>query len=649
MISSEGWDHIVVGGGLAGCVIASRLKEYQPSARILVIEAGPDVTQNQEILQFHSLNFLGGQFDWAYKTLPQKHQDGREIDIPSGRALGGGGWFRGSRADFDSWADLVGDQRWGYDGQLPYSKKTEKWYNDEMAEQHGHDGKFYIESPISTNRLYPLADIAEQAWREMGIETLPGNDMNAGTNLEVGQLNENRHHGKRQVAPLVYSLEDVTVLTDALVGSILLSEDEGVKATRVRLADGSEIHGSQVIVSAGAYRTTQILMLSGLGPKETLEKNGIRPVLDAPEVGKNFSDHIMATPSARRTPLFSEPRFATGTPVSHIISAAVPRKGLEAAIAKDEGKVDPNHYLLKREFAMTETMVLYLAVPPLQPDGNHISNFSMAMKPTSRGTVTISSKDSSDPPLLDPNYFATEVSKLMASDATVLGRDIVAGDAPYPGFKPLTVDATDEDLDERVRGQGTSTYHGPGSCSMGSVVDTDLRFKEVQNLRVVDASVIPIALGSHIQAAVYALAEQAAVVISQIDLYDAELALLQRLGPIQVEQALELIQATLDPNTTDPRRSTRFIRLQHPQHAPLRQPAGVEVIAAQQDDLDLLDRAGNVVGAAGAAAAGLPEKLRLFLQALHERPRVLGTFAERERCRTPTESPLSPLPHVPQF
>ncbi|KAK8062873.1 glucose dehydrogenase, partial [Apiospora hydei] len=536
--------HIVVGGGLAGCVVASRLKEYQPSARILVIEAGPDVSQNQEILKFQSLEFLGGQFDWAYKTLPQKHCDEREVDIPAGRALGGGsiingcGWFRGSRADFDSWADLL---RW----PVALLQKTEKWYSDELADQHGHDGKFHIESPVSTNRLYPLAGITEQAWREMGSEPLPGNDMNAGTNLGVGQLNENRRDGARQVAPSVYSLEGVTVLTETMVGSILLSKGDATKepeATGARLADGTEIRGRQVIVSAGAYRTPQILVHSGLGPKEVLEKHGIEPILEAPEVGKNFTDHVMmrmnwklkdltkgyAIDFQNPSPLFLEPQFAKGSPASYVVSATVPREGLEAAIAKDEGgKVDPEHPLLKREFAMMETMMLYLAVPPLKPDGVHISSFLMAMKPTSRGTVTIASKDPTDPPLLDPNYLATEVdkyvwrhslrqaAKLMTGDTTVLGRDIVAGEAPFDEFGPLTTDASDEELDKRVQGQGTSTYHGAGSCSMGSVVDTNLRFKGVQNLRVVDASVIPIAIGAHIQAAVYALAEQAAVIISQ--------------------------------------------------------------------------------------------------------------------------------------
>ncbi|KAI1085522.1 GMC oxidoreductase [Whalleya microplaca] len=542
MVATEGWDYIIAGGGLAGCVVASRLKQYQSSARILIVEAGPDVSGNSEILYFNSLNFIGGKFDWGYKTVPQKNYGGRQVDIPSGRALGGGsvingcGWFRGSKADYDSWGEVVGDQRWSYNGQLPYFKMTEKWHNDVNSEYHGRDGKFQIESPISTNRIYPLADITEQSWEEFGVHKLPGNDCNAGTNIGFGELNENRAKGARQIAPLVYSLDGVTVLSNTIVGSILVDTDN--KATGVRLGDGTQIHSSKVIAAAGAYRTPQLLMLSGLGPKETLNKHGIEVKVDIPEVGKKFNDHIMLYLNWKlkdplkgyalgsSNPIFSEPRFATGTPLSNIACTEVPRPKLIAAIAEDEGRVDLNHYLLKREWAMMENIVMYLAIPPVGTDGTHISNALMGLKPTSRGIVTIASNDPADNPVLDPNYFDTEVDKLVwryslrniaafMTGNTALGRDVVEGETPFPGFEPLTAHASDEYLDNRVKTHGRSTFHGCGTCSMGTVVDTDLRLKGVQNLWVVDASVIPISISAHIQAAVYALAEQAAVIIAQ--------------------------------------------------------------------------------------------------------------------------------------
>ncbi|KAI1743352.1 GMC oxidoreductase [Xylaria scruposa] len=540
MASVGAWDHIIVGGGLAGCVVAHRLKQYQPSSRILVLEAGPDVSGNKDILHFNSLNFIGGQFDWGYKTVPQAHLNGRQIHVPAGKALGGGsvingcGWFRGSKADFDSWAEAVQDERWSYQGQLKYIKMTEKWYNNENAELHGHDGKLQIESPTSTGRIYPLSTITEQSWTEVGVSKLPGNDMNAGTNLGFGELNENRSQGARQIAPLVYPLDGITVKTDTLVRAIKLV---GSQAVGVYVDNGDEILGKEVIVAAGAYRTPQILMLSGIGPKETLDKYGIEVKVESPEVGSNFNDHVLMylnwklkDPSqgyalGSSNPLLAEPQFTMGIPLSHVACTPIPRDLLEAAIAKDEGHVDPDHDLLKRDWAVMENLVLYIAVPPLTIDGTHISNALMGMKPTSRGTVTIESKDPKVAPLLDPNYFATEVDKVvwrhslrkiaafMTGD-TALGRDVVAAETPLPGFEPLTIEASDEYLDNRVKAQGISTFHGCGTCSMGKVVDTDLRVKGVQNLRIVDASVIPISIGAHIQAAVYALAEQAAVIIS---------------------------------------------------------------------------------------------------------------------------------------
>ncbi|KAI1310326.1 GMC oxidoreductase [Xylaria venustula] len=543
MAETKRWDYIIIGGGIGGCVVANRLKQYQPSSRILLIEAGPDVSANKDILHFSALKFIGGQFDWGYKTVPQEHFGGREIDIPSGKAIGGGsvinacGWLRGAKADYDNWAEIVGDERWSYEGQLPYFKKTERWFNDdpEALNAHGHDGTMQIESPIHHNRIYPLTKTTEEAWAQIGVDLLPRADLNAGINLGLGEINENRVKGARQIASFAYPLDGITVQTDTLVQSIVL---DGSRATGIVLADGTEISSQEVIVAAGAYRTPQLLMLSGIGPRETLEKHGIDVKVESPHVGKNFNDHVkvhlnwkLKDPSkgyaiGSGNPIFTQPEFATGVPLSYVAGTNINRDALEAAIAKDEGEnaVTPEHYLLKRDWALMETLTLYLGSPPVGVDGAHISSALMALKPTSRGTVTIASKDPKDAPLLDPNYFATEVDKaiwrhslrkvaeLMTGD-TALGQ-VVSGETPYPGFEPIRPDSTDEYLDKRVEAHAGSTFHGSSSCSMGKVVDTDLRVKGAQNLRIVDASVFPISVGAHIQAAVYALAEQAAVIIS---------------------------------------------------------------------------------------------------------------------------------------
>ncbi len=253
---------------------------------------------------------------------------------------------------------------------------------------------------------------------------------------------------------------------------------DGSRATGILLADGTEISSQEVIVAAGAYRTPQLLMLSGIGPRETLEKHGIEVKIGNPDVGKNFNDHVkvhlnwrLKDPSkgyavGSANPIFSQPEFATGVPLTYVAGTAITRDILEAAIAKDEGEnaVTPEHYLLKRDRALMETLVMYLGTPPAAVDGTHISSALIALKPTSRGTVTITSKDPKDAPLLDPNYFATEVDKavwrhslrriteLMSGD-TALGQ-VVSGETPFPGFEPIRPDSTDEYLDQRVKAHG---------------------------------------------------------------------------------------------------------------------------------------------------------------------------------------------------
>ena len=386
----------------------------------------------------------------------------------------------------------MGDERWSYEGQLAYFKKTERWFK--ASDAHGQDGKFDIESPSSAGRVFPLHDKMEQAWNELGVRTLPGYDMNAGDNIGVGEFNENRSKGARQIAPFAYPLDGATLLADTLVASIIVEGGgDGTtipRATGVRLADGREFRAQEVIVSCGAYRTPQLLMLSGIGPAATLRQHGIEVRADIPDVGRGLNDHLMMhlnwrlrDPSRNEVlgsanPIFARPEYAKGVPTSFIVCTTAPEAGLRAAIAKDaaEGIPDPDsgadvdvnhHPLLRRRFALSEHVILHAPLPPLPPDGAHIGSMIMEMKPTSRGTVTIGSRNPADPPVIDPNYLATEVDRfawraglrellaLLASDRTVLGREVIAGEVPPPGCEALTADSPDDALDKRVKDFGS--------------------------------------------------------------------------------------------------------------------------------------------------------------------------------------------------
>ncbi|KAK8129529.1 GMC oxidoreductase [Apiospora kogelbergensis] len=525
------WDYIVVGGGIAGSVISSRLIEQDRTLKILMIEAGPDVSSRTDITYVNSTNLIMGDFDYNDQTVPQLNMNNRQIGNAGGRALGGGsvintgGWTRGDKVDYDLWAETVGDQRWSYDSQLQYFRKTEDWCDPKQhPDQHGMGGPQHVASISSTGREYPLRNKVLESWREIGVDALPELDGNAGRIQGVSELYENRREGKRQISSSVYPLDGVTVLTETIVESVMLSKDgSDVRATGVRIANGTEYAAKRVIMTAGAYRTPQLLMLSGIGPGETLAKHGIEPKFEMPDVGKHLADHVMyymfwklKDPAlgyalGSSNPLFSEQQFGLGNPTDFITSTSIQQdEVLARAIAKDKEDQAAEGEVFKSDFQQhplyMENFILYVPFPSADPvvpvDGTHI-------------TTT----------MVDRHVWRTalrQMAKLVASDSTVLGREVIASETPPSAFaaRPLSSarDVLEDDayLDARVAAGANSTYHGHGTCAMGKVVEpSSLRVCGVQGLYVADASVIPVVLGSHIQAAVYALAEQAAVLIAQ--------------------------------------------------------------------------------------------------------------------------------------
>lgn len=365
---------------------------------------------------------------------------------------------------------------------------------------------------------------------------------------------QDRRDGMRQIASKYFPLDGITVLTNTLVEKVILEQTVGrnttnttnsgktIKATGVRLSNGTELFGKEIIASAGSYRTPQLLMLSGIGPAETLEKFGIEQVLDVPEVGQNFADHIFyaaewqLSPQYQNdtvdsgNPLFSEPQYGLGQPNNFVATFTVnDTEGLIAAITSDEGEApDPStHPLLNSTRSFMEAFVLYENTDVNLPtNSTYLTTVNVGFLPTSRGSVSINSTDPTVAPLIDPNLLGTEVDRFiwrygmrvmteMMVGNTTLGNDIVVGNAPPSGsgLPPFTLNSTDAEIDARVRATSITSYHPIGTCSMGKVVDSSLRFIGVDNLRVVDASVIPTPISAHIQAVVYALALQAADII----------------------------------------------------------------------------------------------------------------------------------------
>ncbi|KAH8653769.1 hypothetical protein BX600DRAFT_386030 [Xylariales sp. PMI_506] len=552
MLAADVWDYIIVGGGIAGSVLSNRLLAIKPSAKILVIEAGPNVNNRSDILYVNSTNLIGGDFDWNYYSAPQTNLNNRTIQSAAGKALGGGsvinscGWTRGNKVDFDEWAQIVGDTSWDYEAWLPYFKAAETFWSDKNnADDHGHSGPLALEVPSTTGREYPLRDTVYASYESIGIEALPGLDGNAGNNLGFGENVEDRRDGQRQVAAKYFPLDDITVLTETLVEKILIEttgEGGTLRATGVQLVNGTQIFGHEIIASAGSYRTPQLLMLSGVGPAETLAEFGIEQKLNVPDVGQNFLDHIFYLTQWQLdsnysnvtvdsgNPLFAEPQYGLGQPNDFIAAFTVnDTAGLIDAITKDEGQApDPaTHPLLKSPRTFMEAFVLYVNTGVGLPTNfTYLTVGNVGLHPSARGSVTISSSDPTVPPVIDPNFFGSEVDRfvwrygirkmieMMVGGESALSQGVVVGEAPPTGLEQLTLNSSDEEIDTRIQATAVGTYHPMGTCAMGKVIDTSLRVKGIDNLRVVDASIFPTPITAHIQQAVYALGIKAADIIA---------------------------------------------------------------------------------------------------------------------------------------
>ena len=555
MMLDPQYDFIIVGGGLAGCALASRLYQGSPGIRVLIVEAGPDAASNPmteaplACFALHKSNL-----DWNYSTSPQNHLDGQTRYAAAGKALGGGSvinygtWTKGSAHDYDRWAQAVGDERWNYENLLPFMKRTERHFvsaTDDVAEamDHGHHGPIHTASVTSSSpeRIYPLRDAQLQAWKTLGVDRIA--DANSGSPLGVAELVENWRDGKRQITSSTYPMSGIDVKTNSVVQKVLTSNASGkLTATGIQLTNGTEIHCSHsVILSCGAYRTPQLLMLSGIGPSSLLSSHSIKTLLDQPHVGTQFHDHLdvslcfsLKHPEhglSIGTPLWTSPSYYLGLPCDWLVTTHLTHPSIRSALRQDGiPETDlHHHYLLQPTTPHIETIFVYapagapLANTHVPMDGTAIGVIIMNLQPTSRGSISISSNKVEDAPVIDPNYNATHVDRVMLREGvrqvlklmydTPQMKDVASSGLPPNGMPDLTLESRDEEIDERVRKTGQTLFHPGGGCAMGKVVDAECKVVGVEGLRVVDASVLPVPIGAHYQVPMYAIAERVAEMI----------------------------------------------------------------------------------------------------------------------------------------
>ncbi|KAL8717648.1 MAG: hypothetical protein Q9225_005121 [Loekoesia sp. 1 TL-2023] len=497
MAVDKKYDFVIVGGGLSGCVVAARLHEAHPSLSIALLEAGPDESHNPTVLSpvlYPTLHDTPLQY--SYQSTPQPQIQGRRIPNWGGRLLSGssavnyGAWTRGHAADFDSWSQLVGEPRWSYKGLLPYFKKSEHWHNDAGdVDQHGFSGPIYTSSG---GRDYALREPVRDALLSTGLAYNP--DINGG--------NPN--------------------------GRVLFEDKAAVS---VELSDGQQLAATkEVIVCCGALRTPQLLMLSGIGPESELSKYDIKQIVDLP-VGQHLHDHgsinivwRLKDPDqgyAVGSPAFNKPEYGTGNPMDWMATAAAPDEDLQKAAKVDGTTFHPGE---RTDYEVTIMYGITAAAPvEIAPmDGTHITTGVLCLSPTSRGTVTLASKSTTDNPVVDPRYFTTEHDRTVlragmrvALQAMESMKEYVVEETPPPGMPRISSLSSNDELDQRINAMSWSWFHAGGTASMGKVVDSQCRVYGVNGLRVVDTSIMPLSITAHLQAPMYAVAESAADLIAQ--------------------------------------------------------------------------------------------------------------------------------------
>lgn len=528
------FDYIIVGAGSAGCVLANRLSA-DPSVSVLLLEAGgPDTKMEIHIPAAYSkLNRT--HVDWGYSTEPQEHVLNRRIYLPRGKTLGGSSstnalaYVRGNRADYDEWAAL-GNSGWGYEDVLPYFVRSE--HNEQIRNAyHGQHGELNV--TFAQRYRTPVADAFVAACAEQGIPS--NSDYNGQTQSGAGLFqfttkNQKRHSTAGAFLKPVLQRPNLKVITHALTHRILI---EGDRAVGVEFQSGKSSTQQaratrEVILSAGAFNSPQLLMLSGIGPADELKRHGILVKKELNGVGRNLQDHLFLPVSALSTVPLANHELRPWRQALGLLNYALFKRGpltlgpLEAtAFLKITDSPDPVD--LQFHFSPVHLGNDYMADLYDLTTFPYTSGYTILptlLKPRSRGYVELRSAKVEDSPLIQPNFLSEEEDLKTLLLGTKRAIELMEARAFDP-YRQSIIAPPDRSSDEAMilymKKIMETVYHPVGTCQMGqdehAVVDEKLRVRGIEGLRVADASIMPRIIAGNTNAACIMIGEKAADLI----------------------------------------------------------------------------------------------------------------------------------------
>jgi choline dehydrogenase len=524
------FDYLIVGGGSSGSVLANRLSE-NPENSVCLIEAGPrDWSPWIHLPIGYAKTMWDPKVNWKFQTEPDPGMNNRQVYWPRGKTLGGSSsingliFIRGQKEDYDGWRDL-GNQGWGWDDVLPYFKKAEG--NDRLGEPlHSQSGPL---KASSIPKKHPLVEAFKKSANALGVPSTE--DFNNLTQEGVGYYQLTTHKGFRCSTAVAYlkpakKRPNLQIWTNSQVCKVIFENKKAVGIELIQDGIKKIVRANkEVILSAGAIQSPQILQLSGVGPAKLLQEFNIPLVHDLPGVGENLQDHLQYRLIYElNQPISTNDQLSSWFGQLKMGLDWLLFRGGPLSIGINQGglftKVMGNSKTPDIQFHMA-TLSAEMAGGKVHP----FSGFTMSvcqLRPESRGHVRIQSSDPLVPPKMFANYLATENDRSTSIEAVKYARKL----SQTEPLRSLIVrevkpnnPKTDEEILEFCRNNGATIFHPTGTCQMGpdsnpmAVLDSSLRVRGVQNLRVVDCSAMPTLPSGNTNWPAVMLAERAADLI----------------------------------------------------------------------------------------------------------------------------------------